>query len=68
MLAPAPRRLPLFEIVVEDEKLELLLLLLLYGGGAGVTEGLAVKGFWEPGVKVGSGSGVMLELFKKGLP
>lgn len=54
-------------MVVDDEKLELLLLLLLYGGGAGVTEGFAVNGFCEFAA-FGGGSGVMLELFKNGLP
>lgn len=45
--APIPTTLPpplMFEIVVEDEKLLLLLLPRVpeYGGGAGVTAGLAV--------------------------
>lgn len=61
----APRRLPLLEMVVDEEKLELLLLLLLYGGGAGVTDGFAVNGFCPA---FGGGSGVILELFRKGFP
>lgn len=54
-------------MVVDEEKLELLLLLLLYGGGAGVTDGFAVNGFCELAA-LGAGSGMLLELFKNGLP